>query len=300
VQIMVPSAPARPHSHLLFTKPPVPPIFNLVAASLSNALTILMKKILMIVAGVVVVGLIVLVVVFTLSLDTVIKKGVETVGPQITKTEVKLDGVKISVLSGSGALKGFLLGNPEGYTTPSAVKVGEIGLGVDAKSVMSDKVHVKYVLVQGAEFTFEGTLGTKNNLSKILENVESVTGGKSAEPAKKEKEAAGPSKKLQVDDFLISGAKANVSMTMLAGKSLTVAIPDIHLTNLGTGPDGITAGELTKRVFNEVVPAVLKAVEKGVADLGKAATDTVTHLGKDASTNLDKTAKSIGDLLHKK
>jgi hypothetical protein len=260
-----------------------------------------MKKILMIVAGVVVVGLIVLVVVFTLSLDTVIKKGVETVGPQITKTEVKLDGVKISILSGSGALKGFLLGNPEGYTTPSAVKVGEIGLGVDAKSVMSEKVHVKYVHVQGAEFTFEGTLGTKNNLSKILENVESVTGGdKSAEPAKKEKEPAGPSKKLQVDDFLISGAKANVSMTMLAGRSLTVAIPDIHLTDLGTGPDGITAGELTKRVFNEVVPAVLKAVEKGVADLGKAAADSVTKLGKDAGTNLDKTAKSVGDLLHKK
>jgi hypothetical protein len=237
----------------------------------------------MIVAGVVVVGLIVLVVVFTLSLDTVIKKGVETVGPQITKTEVKLDGVKISVLSGSGALKGFLLGNPEGYKTPSAVKVGEVGLGVDAKSVMSDKVHVKYVHVQGAEFTFEGTLGTKNNLSKILENVESVTGGgKSAEPAKKEKEPAGPSKKLQVDDFLM------------------VSIPDIHLTDLGTGPEGITAGELTKRVFNEVVPAVLKAVEKGVADLGKAAADSVTHLGKDAGTNLDKTAKSVGDLLHKK
>jgi len=35
----------------------------------------------------------VLVVVLTLSLGSIIKKGVETVGPQITKTEMKLDGI---------------------------------------------------------------------------------------------------------------------------------------------------------------------------------------------------------------
>jgi hypothetical protein len=260
-----------------------------------------MKKILLIVAGLVAVGLVVLILVFSFFLDSIIKKGVETVGPQVTKTEVKLDGVRISFLSGSGALKGFLLGNPEGYKTPSAVKVGEVGLGVQPRSVMSDKVHVNYVRLQGAEFTFEGTLGTKNNLNKILENVQSVTGGDKgkAEP-KTQPSQAGPSKKLQVDDFLISGAKVNVSMTMLGGKPLTVPIPDIHLSNLGSGPEGITAAELTEKVLNEVIPAVLKAVEKGVADLGKVATDTVSGLSKGATGTLDNATKSLGNLLPKK
>src|SRR5262249_26849364 len=129
------------------------------------------------IAAAILVCLVVGVIVFTLSLDSIVKKGVETVGPQITKTDVKLDGANISILSGAGSLKGFFLGNPEGYKTPSAFKVGEVGLEVGPRSVLSDKVHDNYVLIRGAEITFEGTLGTKNNLNKILENVQSVSGG---------------------------------------------------------------------------------------------------------------------------
>src|SRR5262245_38054441 len=129
-----------------------------------------MKKIAIIIALVLVVGLIAAVVVGAIFIDSIVKKGVETVGPQITKTEMKLDSAKISIFSGSGTLNGFLLGNPEGYKTPSAVKVGEVSVGVRPKSVFGDKVHVTHVRVNGPEITFEGTLGTKNNLSKILEN----------------------------------------------------------------------------------------------------------------------------------
>ena len=84
-----------------------------------------MKKTFLIIAGIAVVAVITLVVVLALSLDSIIKKGVEAVGPQITKTEMKLEKASISILSGSGALKGFVIGNPEGYKTPSAIKVGE-------------------------------------------------------------------------------------------------------------------------------------------------------------------------------
>jgi hypothetical protein len=245
-----------------------------------------------------VICLIVLVVVLTMSLGSIVKKGVETVGPQITRTEMKLDGATISILSGSGTLKGFLLGNPEGYKTPSAIKAGEVGVGVQPGSVLSDKIHVTHVKVINPEITFEGTLGTKNNLSKILENVDAATGSSANTNAPAPAPAGkGAAQKLQVDDFLISGAKVNVSMTMLGGKSLTVVIPDIHFTALGTGPDGITAGELTKRVLSEVTVSTLKAVEKGVTDLGKGATEL---LSKEATNTLDKATKSIGDLFKKK
>jgi len=265
-----------------------------------------MKKLVIRLALVAVVLLIALVVILALSLDSIVKKGVETVGPQITKTDMKLAGANISILSGSGTLKGFLLGNPEGYKTPSAINVGEVSLGVRPGSVLSDKVHVTHVKVIAPEITFEGTLGTKNNLSKILENVDAVAGGggKPAEPGagqpKSQPADSGASRKLQVDDFLISGAKVNVSMTMLGGKSLTVPLPDIHFTQLGSGPEGITAAELTKRVLNEVTVATLKAVEKGVTDLGKGAVDAAKDASKAATNTLDKAGKAIGDLFKKK
>lgn len=265
-----------------------------------------MKKIILIGAAIAAVGLIALVVILTLSLGSIIKKGVETVGPQLTKTEMKLDSASVSVLSGTGALKGFMLGNPEGYKTPAAIKFGEASVGVRPGSVLSDKIHVTHVRVVAPEITFEGTLGTKNNLSKILENVEATTGGadtgtKPADKPKTEPAGKGADKKLQVDDFLISGAKVNVSMTMLGGKSLTVTIPDIHFADLGTGPEGITVGELTKKVMSQINAETLKAVEKAVADLGKQATDIIKSVaGKDGTNGLDKAAKGISELLKKK
>src|SRR2546428_4088038 len=103
-------------------------------------------------------------------LGTIVKKGVESAGPNITKTTVKLDGAKLSIFSGSGELKGFLVGNPEGFNSPSAVRVGSVGVDVQPGSVFSDKVVVRSVKVLAPEITFEGTLGG-NNLSKLLANI---------------------------------------------------------------------------------------------------------------------------------
>ena len=49
------------------------------------------------------------------AMAAAIKKGVEKVGPMVTKTPVKLDSVSLSFLSGSGKVKGMVIGNPEGF-----------------------------------------------------------------------------------------------------------------------------------------------------------------------------------------
>lgn len=278
-----------------------------------------MKKILLGAAAAFVVLLLAIVIGGALFLDSIVKKGVETVGPQITKTEMKLDGVSLSILSGSGELKGFVLGNPEGFKAPSAMAVGRVKVAVAPMSVLGDKVHVKQVHVVEPEITFEATgLNVRaNNLSKILENVQAVAGGTQSKPepkpetkpeTKPESKPAskpapaesGPSKKLQVDDFLLSNAKVKVTSTSLGGKTVNVTIPDIHLTGLGSGPDGITAAELTKRVMNELVPAIITAATKALGDLGKGATDLMKGTGENAGEAVDKATKSVTDLFKKK
>jgi hypothetical protein len=269
-----------------------------------------MKKKLLIAGGVLVVLLVVAVVVVGMSLGKIIKTGVESVGPKITLTEMKLDSANLSLLGGSGTLKGFLLGNPEGFKTPSAIKAGSVSVGVQPKSLFSDKVHVTHVRVEGAEITFEGTLGTANNLSRILDNVKATTAGdapaeKPAEKSgqkpksepKSDPKSAGASKKLQVDEFTITGAKVHLSMTLFGGKAVTVPLPEIKLKDLGAGPEGITAGELTQKVLGSVTTESLKAAEKAIADFTKNAAGAVT---KGAAETLDKATKGIGDLFKKK
>src|SRR6266550_5314025 len=250
-----------------------------------------MKKLIIRVVVVLLVLLVVAVGASIYFLGSIVKKGVETVGPQITGTEIKLNSATLSLLSGSGKLNGLLVGNPEGFKTESAIKVGSVSVGVVAGSVFSDKVRVTQVNVQAPEITFEGGL-KGNNLGKLLGNVQSAAGGgdkTSATPKDK-------SRKLQVDDFVISGGKINLSIDAgpLGGTSATVALPEIHLTNLGSGPDGITASDLTAKVLKELLQAAIPAAEKAVVDLGKGATGIVTEAGKTATEGVGKAAKGIG------
>ena len=89
-----------------------------------------MKKIIKLI----VIAILVLVVLAVLAvhffLDAGLKRGVETVGPMMTKVPVKVDSVSLSIMSGSGNIKGLVVGNPEGYKTPSAISVGKSTLSM--------------------------------------------------------------------------------------------------------------------------------------------------------------------------
>src|SRR5688572_31609281 len=80
-------------------------------------------------------------------LGSVVKAGVEKVGPMVTKVPVKLDAATLSLFSGKGELKGFEVGNPEGYKTANAIKVGSVGVSVVPKSVFGNKVIVRSIRV---------------------------------------------------------------------------------------------------------------------------------------------------------
>jgi hypothetical protein len=262
-----------------------------------------MKKIII---GVVIVLLVVLVLaVMTVGmfLDKAIKSGVETLGPRLTKVDVKLDSVNLSLLSGSGAIKGLVVGNPQGFKSPSAIQVGTASLSLEPRSLLSDKIVVKSINLQGPEITFETDL-RKNNLKQILANVQETTGGGAKEPAKTQEPSqakeAKPAKKLEVDEFVISGGEVHVAVTALGGQSATIALPDIHLSALGTGPESITAGELVRKVLEAVEKEVTQAAAGSLTDMGKGALNLGKDLGKPGTNTLDSVTKGIGNLLKKK
>jgi uncharacterized protein involved in outer membrane biogenesis len=253
-----------------------------------------------------VVVLILAVLIVGLFLDGIIKHGVETIGPALTKVDIKLDSVSLSLLSGSGKINGLVVGNPEGFKTPSAVKVGTVSLALKPGSLLSDKVVIKSIQVQGPEITYE-TDFKSSNLSKIRANVEAATGGSAPkEPGQPQPPAqpapAKPSKKLEVDEFVISGAKLHVSATALGGKTFDLTLPDIHLPALGTSADGITAGELVKKILEALEKEAANAAASGaLGDLGKQASDYLNkQLGNTNGSAAGTITKGLGDLFKKK
>ena len=255
-----------------------------------------MKKLLVRILIGVVVLLVLAVVGIGIFLDGIAKRGIETVGPQITKVSVKLDGIDLSPLSGGGTVKGLVVGNPEGFTTPQAISVGSATLSLKPMSLLADKLVIRKIEVIAPEITFEG--GFKgNNLSQILANVNEAAGG-TGDTTEETEEAA--TRTLQVDDFLIRDAKLHVSITGMGGKTFPVALPPIHIENLGQGPDGITTAELVRLVLSEVEKYAVQAAEKGLAELGASAGELRKGLEEAAGTNAAAIGSKIGELLKKK
>ena len=262
-----------------------------------------MKKIIVGTLIALVVVLVLAVLAVGLFLDKAIKRGVETFGPRLTKVDVTLQSVSLSLFSGSGTIKGLVVGNPKGFTTPSAMNVGIASLSLEPRSLLSDKIVIRSINVQGPEITFE-TDFKGNNLKKILANVQEATSGGAKEPAKPQEPGqpreAKAAKKLQVDEFVISGGRVHVNVTALEGQSATISLPDIHLQALGKGPDGITPEELAKLVLEAVEKGAAQAAAGTLSDIGKGAIYFSKDPNKAGSNAVDAVTKGLGNLFKKK
>ncbi|MFO1511692.1 MAG: AsmA family protein [Verrucomicrobiota bacterium] len=244
----------------------------------------------------------VVIVAIGLSLDTTIKKGVETFGPQITKVDVKLADVSLSLLSGFGSIKGLVIGNPEGYKLPHAISVGSSSVAIRPGSLFTDKVVVKSIRVEGPEIFLELGPGG-SNLQRIQANLGS--GASSGQKPSKAPGAANPGKKLQVDEVVVTGGKITLAAAMLGGKLTEAPLPEIRLTNLGAGPEGISAADLGMQILSAVMEGAIKVSGDSLTKAGKEAVANATKganeaLNKAAGDATGKAAKGIGDLLNKK
>lgn len=239
--------------------------------------------------GLIIVALFMIAVAVVISnFDAMIKAGVETVGPEITGTSVKLEGVDLSLLAGEGRLKGLVVGNPPGFQTERALKLGDAKVKVDLKSALTDKLVIEEILLDGPEITYEaGASGS--NLNKIQENVAAFAkqaGAKGgAEPKAEKKEP--DQKKVQINHFILKNAQVNASAAMFKGKALTVSLPDIHLKDIGKESGGTTMGKASAEVFAAINKSVAQTVtgsgkflEKGAEAVGEAAKGLGSDAGK--------------------
>src|SRR5215204_5011316 len=73
-------------------------------------------------------------------LNDIVKSGVETAGPQLTKGPLRLTKANLSPFSGMARMTGLFVGNPEGWKSDSAIKVGDVKVALNVRSALSDTV----------------------------------------------------------------------------------------------------------------------------------------------------------------
>jgi hypothetical protein len=250
--------------------------------------------------------ILILVVVLMLSIGSIIKTAVTTAGPKLAGVPIQLEKVSVNPFSGLVHIKGLIIGNPQGFNTPSAMELGEFKLNIAMSSLFSDTIVIRQILINAPQITYEKSLKS-SNLSTLQANLtpkETTAPKTEAAPAPKKKKGAG--KKVIIEDFQLNGAKVNVTITALGGKTMTLPLPDIKMKDIGKKSGGASPAEVISEVFSSITKAVTEAASsigdaagKALKDAGGVATDAAKGATDAAKGAADSIKKGLGGLLGK-
>ena len=266
-----------------------------------------MKKIL-IGIGILIVALIIILAVAVSNLGPIIKTAVNKYGPEITKTEVKLADVDVSLFTGEATLGDFLLGNPEGFDSPRAITVQKVHVNMDEKSILKDPIVIDKIEVLSPHINYE-IKGKIDNFRALLNNIKESTGAREA-PAEPQKptppEGKKPKKNILIKEFSLKDGKVNLAMTQLKNQKVTATLPDLHLSNIGKN-GGTTPAQAVQIIFNAIYKEiqsqqVREVLNEQLKELGKnfdnLKIDTQGQLDealKQGQKELDSAADSVKD-----
>lgn len=230
-----------------------------------------MKKLGIFLASICVIGVAAIFVV-NYYLGTIIVKGVEKVGPQITQTSVALGAVDIQLIKGNARITGVVIGNPAGYKAPNAFDLKQVLVDIEPKTLLDEVIVINKVLIDSPTLTY--VQGAKeSNIQKILDNINNAV-------AKQEKQVPvgasstdgggeKVSKKLILDDFTLRNAKVIVSTSIVSAKPLEFVLSDIHLTGLGRKNMGMTPTEMVSKIITVVTAEVNKGALENFGNLSE-------------------------------
>ncbi|MDB6167872.1 MAG: hypothetical protein JWM88_736 [Verrucomicrobia bacterium] len=212
-------------------------------------------------------------------LGSIVKAGVNRVGPKLTQTKVELAGAHISPLSGSGTLSGLSVGNPAGWSDGNAFYLGSMHIDVKPLSLLGDHIVVNDLDIDRAEFNYETKI-VSSNINDLLKNIEARTGGDKEATA-----ANGKQKKFEVHHLRLTNAKVTVG---LGATALPLSMPPIEMTDLGTAEGGITAEQLAFAVMRKVTSGVVAATTQAAGQIGSTGGAAAVEKAKKAGESIKK------------
>lgn len=221
-----------------------------------------MKKALLYGAGVIVFLLLVVYITLQFFLGSIVKAGVDKFGPGITQTKVELKSATLSPLSGQGTLSGLAVANPAGWPAGNAFYLGSIHIAMKPFSIFGDHIIIDEITIDQPQFTYDTKI-VSSNINDLLKNIEQSMGAQQGGNQPKAKN--GRPLKLEVKKFVLTNGKVTVG---LAGNAITMPMPTVNMTNIGTAEGGVTPAGLAYAVMRNVTASVVAASANALQKMG--------------------------------
>lgn len=247
----------------------------------------LLKRILLVVLLVVVIGLVIV----YFKLNSIVRYTVESQATTSLNLATTLKAANVSPFGGRVSLSGLDIASPPGFEAPHIVSLKEIAVAVNYSELTGDPIKVAEVNITGPRLVIEQN-GLEMNIKAMMDRMP-----KAPEPKKDEK----PAKPMRLVITKVNVTDATVVFHAGLpgiGNEIVIPLPTITLNNVGTGGDGKKEeGASMKDVIMQVVAAMTDAAShaQGVPDaLKKVLNINVEQLGKDLAKNLSGIGGNLG------
>lgn len=253
------------------------------------------------------IGIVVILVVVFLSLDSIVKAGLEKGGTMALGTPTAVRSLDLGLLSGSLSMNGFSVRNPEGYPEGYLVELEGAKVGLKIGSLLSDTVEVEEIVLEKPVLRIVSK-GLDTNLSAVLGHAQEFAGpGGGGDSGGEEQSDEGPGKRFRIGLVKITAAQFEYQP---AGASpVTVTLPDIELKELS---DRQGKPLLLADVFSQILQSMTREaidlpalqlppeINESLERIAAGDTKAIEEAVKTAEGLLkgdDKTVKAVGDLL---
>jgi len=117
--------------------------------------------------------LLIAVVAVNLFADYAVRIGIETAATKTLNVGVSVSNVDLSIMGGKLALQNLLINNPPGYQHDKLLKLKNVEIEIDVKSLLSDVVNIREIKLDGVDVVLEQRGISGNNLQDIIAAIHS-------------------------------------------------------------------------------------------------------------------------------
>jgi hypothetical protein len=249
------------------------------------------KKILRTIVIAILLVILVILIAIDIFAGRLLKIGIETAATKTLNVGVDVGSVDLSITGGKLGIKGLSIDNPSGYQHEQLLKLKEVRVAVEIKSLLGNTVNIKEIYLDGMDMVLEQRGVTSNNIQDIIGSIEKKE--KEVEEAKEPAEPSG--KKLHVDSLEISNVVVKAKLLPVPGKAdtVTLKLDPIKMTDLG-GDNKMDMAKLSRKILLVIAKGISKQgdglLPDDMVNTMKSSVDSAMALGK---TTIEESKKAL-------
>jgi hypothetical protein len=199
-------------------------------------------------------------------LDGAVAAAIERHGSALTGTSVDVDGVDLALSAGRVDLAGLTVGNPRGYDTDYAVRIGSAAVELDIGSLAGAVPVIQELVLDGALINAEQRAAA-SNLTDIQQHA----------TAPSDQPPADDPGRIVVERFRVRNARVLLTSEHL-GEPEELPLRDVVVENIGSATGGATYSEAAEAMLLPILAAARSAAAER---LRVAAVDAVSDAARE-------------------